>query len=165
MRLFVFCLALYCSHLSFSQKVEIATGMGSPETLHLSVRALSLKVIWGAGYGFLPGYDQSLRTLTFDVGFPYGKIAKNSDSKRSQFRFAVISYREETDRRIFKYTYLGTRAGRNHFFSQRAGIGWEAGFVFKIIDKEEVKDNMPGSFDFVADNVLPSLSVRFFYRL
>ncbi|MEQ9425596.1 MAG: hypothetical protein RJQ09_14320 [Cyclobacteriaceae bacterium] len=149
-----------------AQGLEIHAGMGIPETVNGGLRYVHKDFAAGLGFGFLPGYDQSLWTISSDFGFTYGKIAKKANSRRSQFRLGLTYYREETEKRIFKNYYFNFRAGRNFFFTQNVGFGFDAGLAFKVAEDVVEKEFIPPSIaiDFL-DKVLPSASLRFFYRI
>ncbi len=166
MRLFfIYILLLPNALLVWSQGIELSTGMALPETFNFSARMTSSKVIGGFSYGFLPAHEESLRTFTGDVGIPFGRMATNAESKRSQVRLGFTYYREETASRIFKNWYTNLRVGRNYFFSKQLGLGLEAGVTIRLSEKTERKDGFTGGSSYqILDDFLPSLSIRFFYR-
>ncbi|MDN5216929.1 hypothetical protein QQ020_32965 [Fulvivirgaceae bacterium BMA12] len=166
MRLFFTCIWFLANpSLVWSQSIELSTGMALPETFNFSARIISSKVIGGISYGFLPAHEESLRTFTGDVGIPFGRMAANAESKRSQVRLGFTYYREETSSRIFKNWYSNLRVGRNYFFSKQLGLGLEGGMTIRLSEKTERKDGFTGGSSFqILDDFLPSLSIRFFYR-
>ncbi len=150
-----------------AQKIELATGMAFPDTFNFGVRAITQNSAFGLTYGFLPGYNESLRTFGLDAAVLYGKNFKKIESKRSQFRFSLMFYREETERYIFKNTFLVARAGSNFLFTKNWGLGFEYGLVFNVAESKERKSGVTQSFfDLAIESaILPSLGVRTFYRL
>ncbi len=149
------------------QKLELASGMAFPDTFNFGIRTVTHGSVFGIAYGFLPGYNESLRTFTLDAAIRYGKNFKKVESKRSQVRFGLMFYREETEKNIFKNTFLIVRAGRNYLFTDRLGFGFEYGLVLKIASDEERKPGFqPAAFDYsIEPSVLPSLAIRTFYQL
>lgn len=165
-KLFTISFFFICIWKCNAQNWEFGTGASFPEAVNVSVRAISKGFAIGGSYGFIPAYTDKFRSINFDMAFSYGKNFKLVEQKRSQWRNGISFYREETERRIFNTTYFFTRAGRNFLFNPQIGFGVEYGFSFKIADKVTSKDGTnPSGFDFFYDNVLPSISIRFFYRL
>ena len=160
------CIILPCllsPWLLFGQNAEVSFGMGLPEVPNIGIRYIDTTLTAGGSYGRLP--SQGIRTINVDVGFHYGKEAKNAPFRKSVFRFIYTNYREETDIRIFRYAFLSLRAGRNYFFTKQFGLNLEGGIAFELDEKVESKDGSPvNNVDFIYDSVLPSLSLRLFYR-
>ena len=158
---------LLLAFFNHGQKLELATGMAFPDTFNFSVRSITQGSAFGIAYGFLPGYDESLRTFSLDGAILYGKNFKKVEAKRSQLRLSLMFYREETEKNIFKHTYLAVRAGRNYLITNQFGFGIEYGLALKIADTEERKPGFQQvAFDYsIEPPVLPSLAIRTFYRL
>ena len=163
-RLSISALSLLVFLQARSQGVEFSAGMGLPETPNIGVRYYNESITTGMSYGFISSLD--LRTINLDFGVHYGKPAKKSVAKKSVGRIMYTNYREETNTRIFKYSYITLRAGRNFFFSNDFGLNLEGGISFQVGEDVE---NKSGTFDptslFIDFDVMPSASLRFLYRL
>ncbi|WP_420319055.1 hypothetical protein [Ekhidna sp.] len=163
-RIFV-CLLTYFGLILITsgQEWEVSAGIGLPEVPNVSGRLYGNDVTLGAGYGFVPGND--LRTINVDFGVFYGKPAKNAEARKSVGRLVFTHYREETNSRIFNYSYLAVRAGRKYFFSEHIGLNLEGGLAFKVGENIINKDGS-NSFNLITvfDNVFPAASLKFFYR-
>lgn len=146
------------------QDFEISAGIGIPEVPNVGLKILNENFSFGFAYGFVPNKD--IRTINVDFGIFFGKPAKNAEAKKSVFRTLFTHYREETERRIFNHSYLIFRAGRNYFFTSQFGLNLEGGLTIEVGENIVSKDGtVPSSFNFIYDNVFPSLSIRFFYRI
>ncbi|MEP0985133.1 hypothetical protein [Ekhidna sp.] len=156
--------AICCSVETVGQDFEISAGIGFPDVPNVGLKILNETVSFGFAYGFVPNND--IRTINLDLGFFYGKQAKNAEARKSVFRTVFTHYREETERRIFNHSYLTFRVGWNYFFTSQFGLNLEGGISVEVGENIISKDGtVPTNFNFVYDNVFPSLSIRFFYRI
>ncbi len=149
---------------SNAQKGEISPGFGIPETLNLRVGLVNDGFEGGLAYGFLPGYEVSLNTFSFDMGVPFGKTVKKAESKRAIARLLFTYYRDETQSRIYQDWFLNLRAGARFFFSSNTGICLEGGIAFLVSETIIQKSATQGWLSLSTPPILPSLSARFFYQ-
>ena len=170
--LFAWFTIVLMSQLNFSTSVlaregiNLYLGCGFPDMISAGVRIQADQVQFGAGYGFVPGYEERAYSLSGDLFYHFGGSTEFSERRPWFVRAGVIYTYDETPSKIFKYSYLPLRVGRDFNFSQRVGFVIDLGAMFLIAEKEEVKQPSYSGFRIdLYDSILPCISVGFFIRI
>jgi hypothetical protein len=163
---------------AFGQKtLNISTGVGFPEGLHIKPRYEFEQTKIGIGLGSLPG--SNYRSFSGDAYFHFAGLSKLSTVRPWYFRIGLSYVRDESDTEINKYTDINTRIGREFNITKHFGIAYETGLKINLVHVEILKvpkknygpfwnalfGALDSTFDFNSYPVFISGGFMIFYRI
>ena len=77
-----------------------------------------------------------------------------------------MSFRDETEREIHKYTYINAKLGHDFLIDEHWGISVDAGIFYELSNQEIKKTSNNSWFNLDFDfHILPAIGVNIFYTL
>ena len=155
-------LSLSIPNQIYSQnRFNIAAGAGFPDWLNLGLNYQNDQTQIGVSVGTWP--NQKLLSLLGDLKFHFGKESKLSELKPWYFLIGANYTYEDSRTKIFKFTYLTFRIGRNFYISEEVGFEVNLGFAVEINDNTIIKMEQTGPIGGVDVPFLPCFGISIFY--
>ena len=81
-------------------------------------------------------------------------------------KLGAMSFRDETEKEIHKYTYLNAKVGHDFLIDEHWGISVDAGIFYELSNQEIKKTSSNSWFKLDFDfHILPAIGVQVFYTL
>jgi hypothetical protein len=167
-RIFLFLTLVFSSitYCAAQDTWKFSTGLGLPELAHFGVSYQYSQAEFGLRFGTLPLKNEDIYQYSAEFLYHFAGEAKTGKQKPWFGKLGAMSFRDETEKEIHKYTYLNAKVGHDFLIDEHWGISVDAGIFYELSNQEIKKTSSNSWFNLDFDfHILPSIGVQVFYTL
>jgi hypothetical protein len=156
----------FCGKPSFGQEtINFSVGFGLPEGINAGIHFQPKQSQIRFGFGTMPLKDESFISLSSDFYYHFAGSSEFSSRRPWYGRIGLMYLRDETTYVIDKSLFLNPRIGRDFNISEKIGIEFDAGLIFRLFHEEIDKEPSNALFISLDFPILPGFGISIFYRI